>query len=87
LILSQKQSFLALTSFLVQPGLPDRNTIQKPGFSASNKPCQANIRSNFGKFNSSDTKNLVSWLRFDRVYGVTPDLIPLTVIDNRSSGQ
>jgi hypothetical protein len=35
--------------------------LQKPGFSASNKPCQANIRSNFGKFNSSDTKNLVSY--------------------------
>jgi hypothetical protein len=37
--------------------------IQKPGFSASNKHCQANIRLNFGKFNSSHTKNLVSWLR------------------------
>jgi hypothetical protein len=37
------------------------NTIQKPGFSASNKHCQANIRSNFGKFNSSHTKNLVSF--------------------------
>jgi hypothetical protein len=47
------------------------NTIQKPGFSASNKHCQVNIRSNFGKFNSSNAKNLVSWLRFDRVYVVT----------------
>jgi hypothetical protein len=46
------------------------NTIQKPGFSASNKHCQANIPSNFDKFNNSITKNLVSWLRFDRVYEV-----------------
>jgi hypothetical protein len=45
--------------------------IQKPDFSASNKHCQANIHSNFGKFNSTNTKNLVSWLCFDSVYGVT----------------
>jgi putative MATE family efflux protein len=61
------------------------NTIQKPGFSASNKPCQANIRSNFGKFNSSHTKNLVSWLRFDRMYGVTK--LPIKSSLKRQPGQ
>jgi hypothetical protein len=53
-----------------------QNFIQKPGFSASNKPCQANIRSNFGKFNSSDTKNLVSWLRRLEEWICQPSSLP-----------